>query len=300
MKICVIICTKDRPKDMTSLLDSFLKQSRKVDQIIIVDGSDNPISKIINDYSSLPIKYETLRPPGLTKQRNHGINFVNDDMDIIGFLDDDIVLEEKSFEELEKFAILNPDAGGFGMVYNNPIPVPFSIFRKIFLADKHPGGVVTISGVPSSIRSWYYNLKVEWIYGGACFWPRKTLSEFKYDEWYSGIGYMEDVDFSYRVSRKYTLWMVGASRCYHNSHPINKSKLEKYGAWLFVSWWYFSMKHKFNPLLIFWSMLGFFLSNILHGIFRPSSGRLLAAFGNLKGLSVIIRGQVNNFQGFQK
>lgn len=51
---------------------------------------------------------------GLTKQRNFGINKVNENIDIVCFLDDDTVLESNYFENLLSTYDLFPEATGVG------------------------------------------------------------------------------------------------------------------------------------------------------------------------------------------
>lgn len=45
----------------------------------------------------------------------------------------------------------------------------------------------------------------EWVFGGATCWSKNVLNEFKFDEWFSGYGFGEDLDFSYRVGKNINL-----------------------------------------------------------------------------------------------
>ncbi len=109
VKLACIVCTKDRPEDIRNLFVSFEKQTRKPDQIIVVDGSDNPIKHVLDGFPSLKIDYITVRPPGLAKQRNAGIKELRPDIHWVGFMDDDLVLEEDCLKNLEIFPVT--DAG---------------------------------------------------------------------------------------------------------------------------------------------------------------------------------------------
>jgi GT2 family glycosyltransferase len=68
----------------------------------------------------------------------------------------------------------------------------------------------------------------------------EMFKEFSFDEWFSGVGYLEDVDFSYRVSRKYPLMLAASARCFHYHHPVRKERMFHLGAWHLVAWWYFA------------------------------------------------------------
>jgi GT2 family glycosyltransferase len=299
-KIAVIICTKDRPKDLTNLFQSIQRQSRKPDQIIVVDGSDNPIKHVIEAFPDLTVDYTTVRPPGLAKQRNVGIKMLKAEMDWVGMLDDDLVLEDECISNLYKFIDGHRDVKGIGLVINNQPTFRYNILRQIFLTDVEPGGIVTKSGMAAAIRPVATDLKVEWLYGGATFWNTSMFKEFSFDEWFSGVGYLEDVDFSYRVSRKYPLMLAASARCFHYHHPVRKERMFHLGAWHLVAWWYFASKHSFNKLLILWSMFFIFASNLGHGLLKPQSNRLRTALGNLRAFYVIFTGGVSNFKGFQK
>ena len=303
-KITIVICTKDRPKDMNSLLTSLKEQTSLPDDMIIIDGSDTPepVEEVVYKFKdSLPLSYQTLRPTSLTRQRNEGISKVSSDTDWIGFLDDDLVLEKDAIENLRTFLDKDKEVRGVGLIINNQEEKAPSLIRSLLLTDKSPGGVFTLSGLPASIRPVKDDLQVEWLYGGATFWHKSILNEVNYDEWFSGVGYSEDVDFSYRVAQKHKLMLHSRSRCWHYHHQTSKEKLIKLGTWQIVSWWYFISKtNSFNKVLVLYSMLGVMATNLLIGIVKPSSHRTRNALGNLKGLCVILFGNVKNHQGFQK
>lgn len=300
--IANIVCTKDRPKDLFTLLSSLVSQTRKPDLVIIVDGSDNPISDVVEQFkTSLKLDYVQVRPPGLTKQRNVGISRLPPEAEWVGFLDDDLVLENEAIQGIEDMTRSDPEAKGIGLVINNQADIKFSFYRSLFLMDKEPGGVFTPSGINAAIRPVKRDLRVEWIYGGATFWHSEILRNFKFDEWFSGVGYFEDVDFSYRVSRIHKITLSAKARCWHYHHAVRKEKMFSLGQWQIVAWWYFISKYQgFNKLIVLWSMGGVALSNLINGLLKPSSNRLRSAWGNVNGLLVILKGKVHQFQGFQK
>ena len=151
----------------------------------------------------LPISYELVRPPGLTKQRNVGIKSVNKKSTWVGFLDDDLVLEPTCLGALEDYLLSVEGYRGIGLTINNQPKSKKSEawVKKVFLIENYPAGKITSSGHAGTITAVDEHTRVDWLYGGATFWQREVFDEFAYDEWYSGVGYMEDVDFSYRVAK---------------------------------------------------------------------------------------------------
>ncbi|MFT6069514.1 MAG: GT2 family glycosyltransferase [Bacteriovoracaceae bacterium] len=299
----IIICTKDRPKDMVSLLTSLKAQTILPSLIIVVDGSDEPIEHVLEPFLDLNIDYVQVRPPSLPKQRNVGISRLPEDCDWVGFLDDDLVLEPNSLEMVmkntEKDSFSNELVGMAMIINNSPYP-KFNLIRGLFLLDSPKGGTFTLSGCPTMYRDINKTVEVEWLSGGVTFWKRKVFNEFKFDEWFSGTGYMEDVDFSYRVSRKYSLATCGEARCFHYHHPTPKEKLKILGTWQVTSWWYFSNKMNFSKFFVFWSLIGISINNLTLGILSPGSHRLRKFLGNLIGIKTIVRGKALLRTGFQK
>ena len=99
----LIICTYLRPQPLIALLHSVLEQTLYPDQIIIVDGSINTKTKgVIDKKNFKALEYHLVeeKDRGLTRQRNFGILKVERDIDIVCFLDDDIVLTLNYFETL--------------------------------------------------------------------------------------------------------------------------------------------------------------------------------------------------------
>lgn len=301
--ISIVVPTKDRPRDLTKLLTSIQLQSRRPDAIIIVDGSETPMNSVIEQFSDLKnLELTRVFPPSLPKQRNVGISKVDPQMEWIGFLDDDLVLEPDALSELEKYILTQgKDVKGIGLsILNQPVS-RVSLFNHFFLMGKRPG-FITSSGYAGAIPPLNKGeMKVNWLYGGATFWHRSVFDRFRYDEWFHGTGYMEDVDFSYQVSRDFLLRVCGSAQCNHYHHPISRSKQKAIGEWQIISWWYFVNKFRhFNFLKIGWSMTGLCLKNLLGALFKPSWDSALRFQGNLWGIFRILKGNALNKGGFSK
>ena len=88
-KLAFVVATKDRPKKLERMLRSLDNQTRRPDQIVVVDGSQNSCQKITQEFPRLAVSYDTFSPPSATKQRNYGITRVRKDISLVGFLDDD-------------------------------------------------------------------------------------------------------------------------------------------------------------------------------------------------------------------
>jgi glycosyltransferase involved in cell wall biosynthesis len=98
-----VVATKDRPDDLRKMLQSLSDQSIHPEQIIIVDASVEPVEKIPTKFHQLNIKYIRHPWPSASKQRNIGIKAIDPDIELIGFLDDDIVFEPGAMEKMFEF-----------------------------------------------------------------------------------------------------------------------------------------------------------------------------------------------------
>lgn len=288
--VTLVIPTKDRAFDITRLLVSIAEQERLPDDVIIVDGSAESIQELVEGFTTLPIRYFRCVPPSLPRQRNYAIRELLPETDWVGFLDDDLELLPHTLKNLENFISENKEQkmGGIGLsILNQPLPKA-GFLNTFFLLDKGKGGKITLSGFPSSIRIYNKPRRVDWLYGGATFWTKKVLKTYSFDEWFSGTGYMEDVDFSYHVSQDHPLW-ISMAPCYHYSHPISILKERALGEWQICSLWYFSQKTKdFSSILTSWSCLGIIFKSALVSVIQLDYGRWLRFLGNCKGFLRIL------------
>lgn len=302
MNISVIVCTKDRPFDLKRLLNSLVLQKFNFFEILIVDGSDNHVKDVVDEFTTLlPIKYWHLRPPGLTRQRNFGISHLSPESHWVGFLDDDLELEENCVSSLYRYIETHPKVRGVGLRINDQRDMGKSFLREFMLLDRFPGGQVTKAGAAAPIRPYTKSTETEWVYGGATFWNQEILKTFKFDEWFSGVGYCEDLDFSYGVSRHHQLAVCAEAKCYHHHKEPAIQKVPLMGEWLVVAWWYFArVKHSFNPFFVCWGIFWMSLNNLLIGIAKQDKRRILMFKGNLQGWKKIFTGKVQTAVGFQK
>jgi len=98
------------------------------DEILIVDGSKDDVTLETIKNSEFRIQNSELFyfkvPPehrGLTRQRNYGIDRVSNTMDVVAFLDDDVILQADYFEKLLTTYELHPQAVGVGGYITNEI-----------------------------------------------------------------------------------------------------------------------------------------------------------------------------------
>ena len=303
-RLAFVVPTRNRPADLRRMLRSVEAQSTVADEIILVDGGDpgQTVADVPAEFPGLALRYLRIYPPGLSKQRNAGMDAVSSDMTLAGYIDDDIVFEPGAIEAMLAFwEHAGPDVGGatFNIVNNDRRRV-FAI-QKLFLLSSDDRGRFLRSGFETPLWPVTETLWTQWLCGGATIWRRDITREIPYDEWFEGTGYLEDVDFSYRVSRKYRLAIVGEARLLHLSYPIRKDRNYLFGTWQAVNRMYFVRKNgEFSRLSCYWALTGQILFHLLLGVAKRDTGLLARARGNLVGLGRVLVGRLDRIGGIVK
>jgi glycosyltransferase involved in cell wall biosynthesis len=120
LKYSIIICTKNRARDLDTTLKSVFNQFNLPDSVIIVDDSHNFECNIIlkkyESLSSVKCIYVHSYPPnsGLPAARNCGIKKIPENTDIILFLDDDVTLERNYLQSIGEIFTKHPEISGAG------------------------------------------------------------------------------------------------------------------------------------------------------------------------------------------
>jgi len=273
------------------MLKSLESQSYSPDQVIIVDGGLQRVEGITEEFHTLKIKYLRCIPPSATKQRNMGIKAVDPEITLIGFLDDDVVLEANALKEMMSFWESAPEnIGGAAFNIVNYPPLYASWLKSTPLVEKlglysKERGIVLLSGFQTMIGFVSETTLVEYLPTTAFVGRRDIFEEFKFDEWFSGYSYLEDLDFIYRVNKKYRLAVVADARCCHYSLSSGRESSFSFGIKEVANRIYFVKKH--NELSLFKCFLAVFMRMIISlslAIQERKFSYLQRVWGNIVGL----------------
>jgi GT2 family glycosyltransferase len=267
-----------RPQPLLRLLNSVQNQTFYPNEVLIIDGSTNNETKRTLDANPFKnLKYfkvdDNLR--GLTKQRNFGIQKVSKKSEIICFLDDDIILETRYFENLMKTYSEKPDALAVGGYIINEVkwqesdrqnnkskfyydgwmreePSRFRI-RQLFglLPDAEPGFMPafshgrSVSFLPPSGKIY----EVEQIMGGVSSYRKKVFENLKFSTYFEGYGLYEDADFSLRLAKKGKLYINTNAQLEHFHEESGRPNKFRYGRMVVRNGWYVWRVKYSNPSL---------------------------------------------------
>jgi glycosyltransferase involved in cell wall biosynthesis len=220
-RLALIIATKDRPKEIRRLFDNIQNQTAQPYQIIVVDSGGERVDGIVREYPRLNLNYLHTTPPSAARQRNEGLKAAKDSSELIGFIDDDIIFQELALEKMASFWENAPiEIGGAGFNLINHPPLFARAFKSLRLTERlgfysSRRGAVLRSGFQTMIGTVDKNTEVDWLPSTAVVWRKNIFERFKFDEWYEGYSYLEDLDFSYPIRKKYKLYIVADAKYHH-------------------------------------------------------------------------------------
>lgn len=255
-RIAFITPTKDRPEELRKMLASLAEQTRCPDQVIVVDASNISNQEVVTEYPNLNISYlEWRNQPSAAAQRNGGIALLEDDINLVCFFDDDQTLNYDALKIMEQFYLDNDTErlagtafycsdydkflGNYGLFFKNS-----RLCKKLGLYAS--AGRVAKSGWQSMIKSTTENLELEWMSSSAMMLKRDILQQYSFDTFFQGYSYLEDLDFSYSISRRYQLILVAKARFDHFHSTNSRISQYKFGIMEVVNRQYFVRKHQLS------------------------------------------------------
>lgn len=224
----VIICTRNRPDDLRTALDSIAKQRLRPASVIIVDASDDTNSAAeVERWAAAISSQSTLvtyvhAEPGLPAQRNVGASLSQ--AEIVHFIDDDVVLEPEYLSAIAAAFADDTDGrvvGVGGLVTNQPSRRP-RLWWRLACLDSNREGVILYSGANIVVTNAQTRTPVQWLSGCSMSFRRDVVAQLGFDESLPGYGLMEDADFGFRASRLGQLLVEPRARLVHNTSPIGR------------------------------------------------------------------------------
>ena len=321
MNFTLIICTYMRPQPLLTLLKSVAIQSVVPNQIVIVDGSTNcETQKIVTQHNFQNVQYFLVDDDnrGLTKQRNFGLLKVNSHAEVVFFLDDDIVLNERYFEKILETYVNFPDAFGVGGYIVNEsnwtfVANDFRSSLKDFSFDgwKTNDGIRFVarkilgldSNEPPGFQSNFSHGRslgflppsgkvyaVEQLMGGVSSYRKSVFDSHQFSEYFQGYGLYEDADFSIRVSKSGQLYLNTAATLSHFHAPDGRPNQYNYGKMVVRNGWYVWRVRNPKPTLVHrfkWNAITTLLILIrFSNTFTPNANKGKAAFTEAFGRTV--------------
>lgn len=330
MRFSLVICTYMRPKPLLKLLNSVRTQTFYPDEILIIDGStNNQTEQIIINNSFKNLRYSRVDDAnrGLTKQRNFGVNLVDDSMEVICFLDDDTELESDYFKEVIRAFKSNNEIIGVGGVSVNENrwfktdDVSKLNRHKYYILDEFAvkeglrNVVRNYLGLQSPLkpgimpdfshgRTNGYPLddkfhEVDLLIGMSFSFRKSVFNYIKFSTYFEGYGLYEDADFSLRALNYGKNVINTAAKLNHYHDYSGRPNKFKYGKMVVRNGWYVWRVKYPNPSLkarLKWNATSFLLTIIRFSNVINTSNRkeaLTESMGRIVGWFSLILNKPN-------
>ena len=296
--IAFIIPTKDRPKKIRNFLTSLSQQSVPCGRVIVVDGGESVKDIVLSFSDRLPVEHYECHPPGQIRQRNLGISLLDDKTPLVGFLDDDIVLEPHALDQMVSFwnKVGKATAGVSFNIVNQHTTLP-KWAKGLWGMLSPQKGKVLRSGYHVSIENVASDLKTEWLCGGATVWKQGILREHTNTEVSSRWAIGEDLIFSYPIGKRFPLYVCGGARVRHEHIYDHKVKVRHryYGCTAFLWRLFFVESHaELSRKLYFLMATGEMAFRLVIGLLTFQKQQIQFALGQkdgiVTGLKAIRRG----------
>ena len=273
------------------MLASLAGQTRRPDQVIVVDASVEPVERIVQSIGGLAAEYvRWTGKPSAAAQRNAGLTKVREDIGLVCFFDDDQILHPDGIEKMLAFwGTAGAEVGGASFNMGNHEDKRCGRLKKSRLTDalglycREPGRVAR-SGWQSLYGKVTQNTEVEWVGSGASVWRRDVLAQFRFDPFFDGYSYLEDLDFSYGVSRTCKLVVVADAMFEHYHSRAGKNSRYSFGELEVRNRLYFVNKHDLSLPRCYAGLALRVLMNLALIAKRRELGLLSNLAGNLVGV----------------
>jgi GT2 family glycosyltransferase len=261
--ISVIIPTLNRARDLKKALDSLARQTLKPREVIVVDQSPDDSTRELcrtckaawDKGTRIQLVYLWREERGCAGARNRGIEAASGEL--LCFLDDDIELFDDYLEQVVKYLSTRPSVGAVGgNVLSDRLFTGWKgrirkFIMRFFLLNSFDGRMTASGfGYPINDRPIERPEFVDMLIGCNMVIRRKFLEKERFDEWFTGYSYREDVDLTYRVSRQTQIVMIPEAKLYHHCSPEARiSSVEKKRMQI-KNYFYMFKKYKYRG---FWS-----------------------------------------------
>jgi len=298
--IALVICTRNRSRYMSGLLENLASLNTVPRRIVIVDSSEDDLTLNLISATDVRLRKNILyikSAPGLPYQRNVGIRAILSDCEceqvkIISFTDDDCRLAVDYFEHLSEYAKTNSNFSAIsGVLYPVEYEKP-NLWRRIFYLDSKSSGSVLKSGYTTPIHGVDVLCEVGWIPGGSMNIKRKVLESTLFDSNLRMYG--EDLKMSLMLKKFGPLLAHSKMKYQHLEATLGKDNLKDIIAYTDGIRWQLSKEFPETIMrrYVLLSIMGSVMANLIGYVKSKNTNEenRLLLLGHLQFLSRLARG----------
>ena len=278
----VVVPTRNRFESLVLTLNSIFLQSRIPKEILIVDQSEVSVEKKLKalfENKNITLFYYHMFPKtGLVYAKRQAVE--SSSADPVCFLEDDVVLDPKFFEEIAGTFSERPNALGVGGICRNSLNNRFTyvilhwIFYRGIFSDSRPW----ITWRASKERHGLY--PSETVSGGISVWRRHCFERVQFEP-KDGFHMFEDVHFCRKLAKQsgFNLWINTRASLQHFPASEGRAPTGEFEAQRLqetLSLYRYHRKGFSDLLALLWLSLGLTIFSVLkslrHASFLPIAG----------------------------
>lgn len=297
----LIVATYMRSEEMRSLLEIIARLPDPPGEVIVVDGSpSHDTSETLCSWAQFrSLRFDLIyikSPPGLTRQRNVGIDAST--REFIFFLDDDCKPEAGYFQAIRQTFVDDADGsigaacGSIVNEMNMSLSLRWRIRFALGLVPRGESGKYypTATSVPHGLVSPFSGQRpVDVIPGCSMAFRRSVLEKHRFSLFFYGYAQGEDLEMSMRVGREYKLVWCGDAHVVHDHAPGGRPDPIQKGTMEVCNRYFIWKRYTPSPSLIvratFWLDVAYiFAGDVLTALAKPTrSWHFKHAFGIVRG-----------------
>jgi glucosyl-dolichyl phosphate glucuronosyltransferase len=218
-KISVIIPTKNRAGDLRCTLEGLVVQTRRPDEIIVVDQSAVPSF----EPESVPKTVTYVYAPnisGAAEARNVAMDRATGNIWL--FLDDDVILEPEYVEEI--VLAYSPEVAGVSGIITNygAPPISWRLFEKVFVKGAFRDDRQPVYWRANDLR-FHGPQRVKQFGCGVMSFRATVIRDLRFDPKLTGCSLAEDIDFCARLPRGAVLLIAPTARLFHKRSEVGRA-----------------------------------------------------------------------------
>ena len=230
--ISVVIPTRNRKVLLRKSVEAIIINETIFNQILIVDSSNDENFNNL-EFLHPSIKHIRTDIKSAARQRNLGIERLGQQEKYLAFLDDDVIVPKRYFNELIETIERTECVGVSGLALNperleinkNKIQI---LFSRFFLLSSKKEGKILRSGVNTPVNKNHEEiLEVEWLIGCSV-WNYSKIKNLRFRESFDGQSLGEDVLFSMNARKFGKIYVDPRVVLDHLESPIMRPNEEEF------------------------------------------------------------------------
>ena len=247
----LIICTRNRPDEISSIISNLNLIEPHFNKILVIDSSDTPLR--LKDLPQNDRLYVHNCEKGLSKARNLGISLVDEESDVIHFVDDDVSLTLDYLLNVNIFFNNFPEASAVtGLDLNLDSNSSYKlVLLRMFVKIFNLEGKISRFGFNFGNYSRGGTYKVDWMPGCNMIVKREVLRQFNFVEDNNPL-FFEDFIFGLNFSEDFDIYFSDTIEYRHHLSPNNRlGVIQKKNSIIYnQSYLIHNYKEKFNSTFI--------------------------------------------------